>query len=268
MNSMQRFFKIKPRRVALALGGGALLGAAHIGVLEVLEKEGIRPEIIAGTSVGAIIGAAYAAGKPIEELARLMRRANWGDLARFSLPPSMGMFNTQPMENFIRENIFDLNFQDLKYPFAAVACDILSGEKVVFKSGPVAEAVRASAAFPGIFAPMEIGGRLLVDGGVIDNLPVEVTREMGADYIIAVDLSAVSPSMHPPQNMLDLIFWVIELMHQRSANPDDDSSNCLIRPDVAEFNPWAFNNIDDIIARGRIAANRVILRLKADLHIS
>lgn len=266
MNRFQKIFKMKPRRVALALGGGALHGAAHIGVLQVFQQEGIHPEIIAGTSIGAIIGAAYAAGKPVDHMAKLLRKAKWADLVSLNMPPSLGMFNTAPMEEFIRENIFGLDFSELSHPFAAVSCDILSGERVVFRSGSVAEAVRASAAFPGIFAPVEKDGRLLVDGGVVDNLPSEVAREMGADYVIAVDLSAPSSLVHPPQTVFDLITGVIGLLHLRSARPDPRSIDCLIRPDVAEFNAWAFNDLEDIIARGRIAASQIILKLKKDLH--
>lgn len=267
MNRIQRFFKIKPRRVAISLGGGALLGAAHIGVLEVFEDEGIHPEIVTGTSIGAIIGAAYSAGQSVEHMTKMIRSINWPNLVKLSFPPSLGIFKTDPMDDFIRENIFSLDFSELSHPFAAVACDILTGEKVILRSGPVAPAIRASAAFPGIFAPINLDGKLLVDGGVVDNLPSEVAREMGADYIIAVDLSSRSAIHHPPQNLGELLYGVINLMHLRSSQPDPRSIDCLIRPDVAEFNAWAFNDIDEIIARGRIAANQVILRLKADLHV-
>ena len=267
MNKLQRILRIKPRRVALALGGGALYGAAHIGVLQVFEREGIHPEIVAGTSIGAIIGAAYAAGKPVDFLDGLIRKVNWADLVKLTLPPSLGMFNSSPMEDFIRENIFGLEFDQLSHPFAAVACNILTGKRVVLNTGLVAEAVRASAAFPGIFTPIKMGDKLLVDGGVVDNLPADVAREMGADYVIAVDLSSPTPMLRPPQNMADLIFGVISLMHLRSAQPDARMIDCLIQPDVAEFNAWAFNDIDEIIARGRIAANQVILQLKKDLHV-
>jgi len=267
MNRLQQMLRIKPRRVALALGGGALHGAAHIGVLQVFEREGIHPDIVAGTSIGAIIGAAYAAGKPADLLDRLIRKVKWANLVKLTLPPSLGMFNSSPMEDFIRENIFGLEFDQLSHPFAAVACDILTGKRVVLNTGSVAEAVRASAAFPGIFAPIQMGDNLLIDGGVVDNLPADVTHEMGADYVIAVDLSSPTLMLQPPQNMADLLFGVISLMHLRSAQPEAREIDCLIHPDVAEFNAWAFNDIDEIIARGRIAANQVILKLKKDLHV-
>lgn len=267
MNKLQRFLKLKPRKVAISFGGGALLGAAHIGILEVFEKEGIHPEIVTGTSIGAIIGAAYAAGQSADHMAKMIRSVNWANLVKLSFPPTLGLFETDPMDHFIRENIFGLDFSELSHPFAAVTCDILTGEKVILNSGPLAEAIRASAAFPGIFAPIKMDGRLLVDGGVVDNLPSEVAREMGADYIIAVDLSSSAAHLRPPQNMADLLMGVINLMHLRSSLPDPRSIDCLIRPDVSEFNAWAFNDIDEIIARGRIAANQVILKLKADLHV-
>jgi len=127
--------------------------------------------------------------------------------------------------------------------------------------------VRASAAFPGVFSPVEMGDQLFVDGGIIDNLPVDVARDMGADYVIAVDLSTPIPPPEPPHNMVDLLFEVIGLMQARSSHPDPESIDCLIHPDMAEFNPWVFTDIDEMIARGRIAANRVILKLKDDLQL-
>jgi NTE family protein len=268
MNWFQNTFNRKPTRVGLALGGGALHGAAHIGVLQVFEREGIHPDIVTGTSVGAIIGAAYAAGKPVDHMARLLQNASWSSLVKLTFPPGLGMFSASPMQEFIRQNIFDLNFCDLQHPFAAVACDILTAKKVVLNSGPVAEAVLASAAFPGVFSPVQIGDQLFVDGGIVDNLPVDVARDMGADYIIAVDLSNPVPSLNPPQNLVDLLFSVIGLMQKRSSRPDMETIDCLIHPEVDEFNPWVFSDLDDMIARGRIAANHVILKLKADLGIS
>jgi NTE family protein len=268
MNKLQRILRIKPHRVALALGGGALYGAAHIGVLQVFEREGIQPDIVVGTSVGAMIGAAYAAGKPVEQMVNLIRKSNWSNLVKLTFPLGLSMFNSSPMEEFIRENIFELNFCDLSHPFAAVACDILTGKRVVLNTGSVAEAVRASTAVPGIFSPVEIGELMLVDGGVVDNLPTDVARDMGADYIIAVDLSSPTTLLRPPQNIVDLLFGVVGLIYIRSQH-DPLTIDCLIHPDLSEFNMWSFNNsdIDEMMSRGRIAANQVILKLKKDLHV-
>jgi len=268
MNKLQRILRIKPHRVALALGGGALHGAAHIGVLQVFEREGIHPDIVAGTSIGAIIGAAYAAGKPVEQMVELIRKSNWSNMVKLTFPLELSMFNSSPLEDFIRENIFGLEFDQLSHPFAAVACDILTGKRVVLNTGSVAEAVRASTAVPGIFSPVEMGNQMLVDGGVVDNLPTDVAREMGADYIIAVDLSSPTTLLRPPKNMAELLFGVVGLIYMRS-QPDPLTIDCLIHPDLSEFNMWSFNNsdIDEMMSRGRIAANQVILKLKKDLHV-
>ena len=186
--------KRKPRAIGLALSGGATHGAAHIGVLQVLEREGISPAIVAGTSVGAIIGAAYVAGVPLAQMSHLFSQARWPNLLNIAWRGSLGIFDTEPLAAFIHTHIGDRTFEKLPRPFAVVACDILTGQRVVLKSGPLALAVRASAAIPGLFCPIEINGQLLVDGSVVDNLPVGVVREMGADYVIAVDSV---PSAHP-----------------------------------------------------------------------
>ncbi len=261
-----QWFK-KVDKVGLALSGGATHGAAHVGVLRVLEREGIRPYCIAGTSAGAIVGAAYAAGMPLDEIAGLFTRTNWTALVRPSLfRKTGGLFDTAPLEGMIRTMLGDQNIEALPIPFAAVACDIMTGERVVLRNGPLAPAVRASAAFPGLFNPVHLNGRVLVDGGVVDNLPADVAREMGAEYVIAVDLSSPTTLKSAPETAVDVLWAVSNLLQARASYPDLDSMQVRICPDVDEFSSWSFEDVEEMEARGRAAAETVVPRLRKDLR--
>ncbi len=263
-----RWFRRKPRVIGLALSGGAIHGAAHIGVLQVLEREGISPQIVAGTSAGALVGAAYVAGVPLAEMGRLFAAARWPTLLTIAWRASpLGIFGTEPMETFICSHLGDRTFEDLPRPFAAVACDIMSGERVVLASGRLAPALRASAAIPGVFAPVEINGRLLVDGALVDNLPAGLVQEMGADYVIAVDLDSPCALKRRPANPIEMVVAATNVLINRAALPAPHQYHCLIRPDVAEYPIWDFNQTAALQARGREAAEEAIGRLRADLGL-
>jgi len=178
---------VNRRRVGLALGGGGARGIAHVGVLRVLEQEKIPVDCIAGTSAGSFVGAAYAAGLRGDQLLKLALEIKWRHIAR-PVWPRHGFFSFARMESYITSLMGDLTFGDLEIPYAAVTADLKTGERVVLKEGRVAPAVRASCSVPGIVTPVPLNGRLLVDGGIVDNLPISVVRELGADVVIAVGL--------------------------------------------------------------------------------
>ena len=268
MKIINKLLGIKPRKIGLALSGGSLHGAAHIGVLRVLESVGVFPAIIAGTSAGAIIGSVYAAGTPVESISTLWRQTNWPNLIKVDWKNSLGLFDTQPLEKLIQSEIGDINFEQLARKFSCVACDLLQGEAVIFDKGPVAPAVRASAAFPGLFNPISSEGKLLIDGGVIDNLPVNQVRSMGADYIIAVDLSIGKKLRNAPGNLLELLYQVTRLMQTRSALPDRKTIDCYIHPKVGDFSQWSFGSAVDLETRGEEAAKAVLPQLNKDLGIN
>lgn len=240
---------------------------AHIGVLKVLEREGIRPSIIAGTSAGAVIGAAYAAGVPLSDMSEIFHKARWPKLIGLSFRNTLSIFDTKPLEEFIREKINDVTFETLPRKFAVVACDLISGKRVVLNKGPVAPAVCASAAFPLIFSPVKMGDQLLIDGGVVDNLPADLVREMGADYIIAVDLTNEINLKKHPGNFIEVVIAVINLMQARSAMPDPKNINCRIRPRVEDLSAWTFGDSVELEKRGVEAAEQMIAKLKYDLRI-
>jgi len=266
MRFVHRVGIVRPK-IGIALSGGSTHGAAHIGVLRVLEREGIRPNFLAGTSAGALVGCAYAAGIPLDEITDIFKSMSWPQLLRPSFIHSLSLFDTSPMEKFLREKIGDGNFQDLDIPFAAVACDIVTSEKVVLNKGPLAPAIRASASIPGLFNPIELDGRLLVDGGIVDNLPVSEVRKMGADYVIAIDLSRREGHNKKPENPVEVILDMFEIMQGRTALPDPSECDCYIRPEVHQYSKWDFAKADVVIRQGELAAEKSLEKLRADLHL-
>jgi NTE family protein len=256
----------KPRKIGLALGGGGARGAAHVGVLRVLEREGIRPDCVVGVSAGSVVGAAYCAGLSVAELEEIALDLQWTKLGRI-VRPRLGFFDSQRLESYMTEIIGDLQFSDLSIPFAAVAADILTGQLVVLKEGSVAWAVRASCALPGIFTPVERGDQLLVDGGTVNNLPVSVAQEMGADYIMAVDLLPPVQAVHPrPQNLFEM--WSLSLYTLlRVTHAEGKEADCLIAPAVGSYSIFEFSKMEEMLEEGVKAAEAKVDQIKADLGL-
>lgn len=251
------------KRIGLALSGGAVRGAAHLGVLEVLEREGIRPDMVAGVSAGSAVGALYCAGYSVEQMKAIALELQWSKLIRLCRP-GLSLFDTSKLEAYVDELLSGRTFEQLDIPFIALAVDILTGQEVVLKEGRVARAVRASCAVPGLFTPIEWGEHLLVDGGLVNNVPVQVLRDSGADYVIAVDLGTGSLRSQRPRNVFEI--WMltlnalVRLIHSESALAD-----CTICPDVADLSMVDFEDTAELICRGRQAAEAKIEQLKADL---
>ncbi len=261
MNWIDKLLKRKPK-IGIALSGGATLGAAHIGVLQVLEREGIKPDLVTGTSAGALVGAVYCAGVPLNELARIFTTMKWPTIIKPALTNPLALFDMQPIDEVIKKIIGECDFKDLDLPFAAIGCDLMTGERVVLDRGPVAPAIRASASVPGIFTPVEIDGRMLVDGGVVDNLPVEQLKVMGANFTIASDVSNRGESAKRPANIFEVLQTSFNIMQDRGALVKSNECDCYIRPDVIQFSCWGFGDGDQILAEGRIAAERALPSLK------
>ena len=175
------------KKVGLALGGGAVRGFAHVGALVELEKADIPVSYVAGTSVGSIIGALYVAGVPLPIIRELATQMNWGYFARPILSRE-GLVSFDKLEKWLIHMLGNLHFADLTIPFAVSTIDLETGEEVIINSGPLARAVRASCPVPGFVTPVWHEGRLLGDGGIVNNVPVSVVRQMGADYVIAIDV--------------------------------------------------------------------------------
>jgi len=193
--------------LGLALSGGGARGVAHIGALAALEEAGIRPDLVAGTSAGSLVGAFYCAGWDSAGMLQEVKNFSWREIARLRLPDPRGLVDSRLIEEGISRRLGDLRIEELAIPYAAVATDLLTGERVVLQEGPVAPAVRASCAIPGIFSPyVAPDGRMLVDGGVVDNLPVQVARQMGAEVVLAVNVSSTTtPLDKPPRNVIEVL---------------------------------------------------------------
>ena len=187
----------KRPKVALALGAGGVYGYAHIGVLQVLEENALRPDFVVGCSIGAVIGALYGAGlssRQLQSLATHLRRSHWLDVTM----TRMGVVSGQRLEGVLRLLTRDRRLEDLDPPLAAVATDIERGERVVIADGPAAPAVVASSAIPGMFPPVTYRGRRLIDGGILDRVPVAVARESGAAFVVAVSLGTPAAGLKVP----------------------------------------------------------------------
>ncbi len=219
-------------RVGLALGGGSARGLAHIGVLKALQELDIKISLVAGTSAGSIIGALYAAGYSADEIAGLARGTSWRDLTHLVVP-RISLVGHQRMERRLDELLRGQDFSQLDRPFAAVTTDLYSAEPVVLSEGNVARAVTASCSVPGIFPPVELDDKLLVDGGLVENVPVMTVRKMGADRVIGVDLYATVSGVQRIDNIIGTLMRSFEIMQRSQCLPHFQSADVCIGPDLA-----------------------------------
>ncbi len=246
--------------VGLALGSGGARGFAHIGILKVFEAHGIPIDLMAGSSMGSLIGALYANDiKPhmMEKLALNLKRKHWLDV----IVPNLGFVAGEKIKELIRLLTHGKRIEQLAKPLAIVATDIETGERVVFREGPVDQAVRASIAIPGIFVPERVGERLLVDGGVIDRVPITVAREMGADIVIAVDVAQFDVKMKV-SSIFDVIAQAIDVMEREILRHRMLSADLVIRPNVGHYSSISYSGVEEIIAEGERTALEHVDRIK------
>ncbi len=260
------FFLVRPACAAeddpvigLALSGGASWGLAHIGVLEVLEEEGIEFKIIAGTSSGALVGSLYAGGMSPQAMAEEAKSIAWTDFVD-PIIQGMGFFSTRGIEEFVASHLPEDEFQALPIELAVVAADLDTGDEVVLNSGSVSKAVAASAAIPVIFDPVEYDDWLLADGGLVNNLPLELVRELGADKVIAVDVASNFRFTGRPETRTEVGIRAYNiLMLDRTASKNAD---VFIRPDLNGIPGTDFSSHQEIIERGREAARKVLPEIR------
>ena len=238
------------RTVGLALSGGAVRGAAQIGAIAVLEENDIPIEIVAGTSAGAAVGALYAAGLSSEQMLDFMQQLSWPRTTRFVGTKQLGFFATNPFQDRLRDAIEAVTFDELDRPLIVVACDVLTGARVLISEGEVTTAVAASTAIPGLFVPVEDGDTLLIDGGAIDNYPVTVPYEFGANTVIGIDIGA-RPHDRKPRNAAEVLLAYMEV---KSRSTGVRVADVDIVPDVRDFSSFDFGSIPQMYERGRVAA--------------
>lgn len=235
-------------------------GAAHLGVLSVLEREGIRPDIVVGTSVGAIVGAGVAGGVSVAEMLAYFKAARWQDIARPSWGSKLSMLDTDPLGALLERIVEAQAFDQLALPFAAVATDILTGTTYVFTEGSLRQALVASSAIPGLFEPVRRDGRLLVDGGITDNLPIDVARDLGATHVIAIDIMPLPDGGYEPRDLRDMLLLSLSIMERPTAL-QLAVADVLISPDVAHVSFSDFSQTQLIYEAGAQAAEKAMPQL-------
>jgi len=264
--------ELRKKKVGLALSGGAARGLAHIGVLEVLHKEGIPIDMIAGTSAGAVAGAVYAWNQDITRMKKEVLAVNWMKIAPLidlSLLKS-GLIKGRKIKGLLASYVGgNIKFSDLKIPFACVASDIETGQEVVIDRGSVPEALRASISIPGIFAVVKNEGRYLVDGGLTTPVPVEVIKKMGADFIIAVNVTpGVSDRVRKVRKepgIFHVIMQSIYITTYAMAQHNLEYADIVIEPDLARIGVGDFQKAKELIKRGEQAARNAIPEIKRKL---
>lgn len=238
----------KSKKIGLALGGGSVLGAAHIGVIRAIEEKEIEICCITGTSIGAFSASLFAFGKSSDDIKNLTEGLNWMDISSIELS-HLGLLSNDKLGELIVDSIGDKNLEDADISLAVVATDISSGQKVIIKEGRVFDAVNASSALPGIFKPVDFNGKLLVDGGVLENVPISPLKEFGAEQIIAVDLNA-KHSYKKPENIADVLINAFDMTLINLSKLQTKEADFLIAPDLSEFNLIDTDQFNDLIEKG------------------
>jgi len=257
---------VRAPRVGVALGGGFARGIAHLGVLGVLEKEGIPVDILSGTSVGGLIAAAYASGAPVDAISRRAVSTSFRDFARWSLS-RYGLASNDRLGRYVHEFCGVQRIEEMKRPLAICAADLLSGEAYYFTKGDLGIALRASCAYPGLFQPVEFDGRLLVDGFLVGPVPVEAARTLGAEFVIGVYLGMTGPAPRP-KHMGEVLWRSFAIMQQQAIQRRERSPDLLISPDVRDFVWDDFSRTGELIAAGEQAARAALPRIRELLQPS
>lgn len=256
--------------VGLVLSAGSLRAAAHVGVISVLESADFPVDVVAGTSMGAIVGSLYASGKSVKRMREIAASLNIGsgsNLNTLSLVQLMlfdKLLSSKNVEKFVREEIGNISFADLKKPFACVAMDLYSGEGIIFRHGELAPAVRASMNLPGVFSPVEYRHRYLVDGGVVDFIPIDAAKLLGADWVLA-SITESDYTYSKPKNVFQSLEQVIDIRGSLLAREQKKEANFLIEPAVGDIGFYDTKRSEEAIGRGIAEANKKITEAKESL---
>lgn len=247
----------KFKKLGLALGGGAALGAAHIGVMKALEEKKIEPQYLSGTSIGAFVAAHMAFGTPTDELGEIAKELDWLDITAFKFS-KMGMLSNEKLGKTILNQLGKVNIEDSPIPLCMIATDISTGKKVVLKEGPLYKAVMASTCLPGIFAPVEWEDMLLVDGVLCENVPISPLRDLGAKDIIGVDLTT-NREYQRPENIVDVLINTFDIALDNMIKEQiEDKKTMLIQPELGSYNMAKIGEAQELIKRGYEAAIKAL----------
>jgi NTE family protein len=253
--------------VGLALGGGFARGFAHLGVLQVLEQNRVPIACISGTSVGSILGAAYASGAPLARIIAACRTIRFRDIARWRVS-RLGLASNHRMGDLI-ERVFDARqFEDLRIPTAVVATDLNTGEPVVLTHGNLVEAIRASCAFPGLFEPVAIGTRTLADGGLVAPVPTCAARNLGAQFVLGVSVGIQDGHRGAPTNVFQVVARAVSAAQKHQLEVWERHADLVLRPDVQTLAWDDFDRVDEAIAAGAAVARQALPRIQKFLEHS
>lgn len=247
--------------IALALGGGGAKGFAHIGVIKVLESHGIKPKIVTGTSAGSFVGSIYASGKTPFQLQQIAFSLKESDIRDLTLN-RQGVVLGQKLQDYVNKQIANKPIEQFPIRFAAVATRLDNGKRADFIKGNAGQAVRASCSIPNVFVPATIGGTKYVDGGLVSPIPVQTAKDMGADIIIAVDISA-RPAGDKPLSMFGLLDQTINIMGQQSINTELNKANVVIQPKVGHLGALDLKASNEAILEGEKSAQLKIKSIDA-----
>ena len=254
---------INGKKVGLCLGSGGARGLAHVGVLQVLEENGIMPDIISGCSAGAIFGSIYAAGTDLYLLEKFLGTVEASSLIDWGIPLNGGFLSGDRIEEVVLTLTHDLSFGETRIPFVCIATDLMSGELKVFEEGKLHRAVRASMAVPGVFTPAHIDDHYYVDGGVVEELPVDVLRQRGADVVITSDLGIKRNFFDPEHpSPLDILRRSTDIMQARMTLSQADKGDVVIRPDASFMGLLKINGYEESVAAGRLKALEALPRIR------
>lgn len=247
-------------QIGLALSGGAAKGIAHIGVLKYLEEREVKISRVAGTSAGGIVGALYCAGLSLGDIEKSVLELNWKEFFKPTLP-KIGLIDSSHVEKFVEEHIGKVTFKELKIPLLVNAVDLLSGKEVILREGPVAPAVRASCAIPGIFTPVKLEEMLLVDGGLLNNVPAKPLKEEGVDFLVAVDINAQRPLIEKPKSIFEVLMQSFYIMQRNRDLGEHRYADVLVEPKLKGFSIWDISKAEELVERGYSAARESLERV-------
>ena len=260
------FTKTLPK-IGLALGGGAARGFAHVGVIQVLEEAGIKPDLVVGTSAGSLVAALYASGKTGAQLQVISENMEEAALTDWTLPfISRGMLRGEALARYVSGQVGGRKIDSFPMPLGIVATDLHNGKGVLFQTGDTATAVRASSAVPGVFQPVKIGTREFVDGGVVSPVPVRYARQMGAEVVIAVDISA-TPESNPALSTMDILLQTFAIMSLSINSFELKEADVAVRPSLAGVSSADFASKRKSIEAGRAAMLAVLPLLRTAIAV-
>ncbi|MBL8152349.1 MAG: patatin-like phospholipase family protein [Blastocatellia bacterium] len=258
--------KDKRPKIGLALSGGAARGMAHIGVLKVLEEHNFPIDFLAGTSMGAIIAGVYASGLTISQIEEIALTVRWSDISRVTIS-KLGLMSSEPLEKMLRRLMPVTDFSKMKIPLSVVAADIQTGKPVVLNEGDAAHAIRISCTVPGLFTPVvDKEGRMLIDGGVAQNLPTTVVQQMGAERVIAVDVNSNVEMASPPTTVFQVIIQSLMVIGRASSQHQALKADLLVQPQMGRVRFDEIERASDLIAAGETAMRQAITKAEALLE--